>query len=67
MTGFKEEFEDGRVVYKYYGKTVLEEKMEEGYAYGFALGMAKTMLKRGKPIDEIVEDTGLTREEVESL
>jgi hypothetical protein len=25
------------------------------------------MLERGRPIDEIMEDTGLTREEIESL
>ena len=32
-----------------------------------ALEIAKKMLKRKRPIDEIVEDTGLTREEIESL
>ena len=29
--------------------------------------IAKNMMKRNRPIDEIVEDTGLTREEVENL
>jgi len=29
--------------------------------------IAKNMLKRGRPIDEIVEDTGLTHEEIEAL
>ena len=32
-----------------------------------ALAIAGNMLKRNRPIDEIIEDTGLTREEVESL
>ena len=32
-----------------------------------AFDIAKNMLKRSRPIDEIMEDTGLTREEVESL
>ena len=32
-----------------------------------ALAIAKNMIKRKRPIDEIIEDTGLTREEVERL
>jgi predicted transposase/invertase (TIGR01784 family) len=32
-----------------------------------ALVIASNMLKRNRPIDEIIEDTGLTREEVEKL
>ena len=32
-----------------------------------ALAVARNMIKRNRPIDEIIEDTGLTREEVESL
>jgi predicted transposase/invertase (TIGR01784 family) len=31
------------------------------------IAVAKNMLKRGKPIDEIIEDTELTRKEVEAL
>ena len=31
------------------------------------LAIARNLLKRNRPIDEIIEDTGLTREEVESL
>jgi len=31
------------------------------------LGIARNMLKRNRPINEIIEDTGLTREEVENL
>jgi hypothetical protein len=31
------------------------------------LTIAKNMLKRNRPIDEIIEDTGLTREEMEKL
>ena len=29
--------------------------------------IARNLLKRNRPIDEIVEDTGLTRKEVENL
>ena len=29
--------------------------------------IARKLLKRNRPIDEIVEDTGLTREEIENL
>jgi len=32
-----------------------------------ALTIARNMMKRNRPIEEIIEDTGLTREEVESL
>jgi predicted transposase YdaD len=32
-----------------------------------AFAIASNMLKRNRPINEIIEDTGLTREEVESL
>ena len=31
------------------------------------LSVARNMLKRNRPIDEIIEDTGLTREELEAL
>ena len=31
------------------------------------IAIAKNMMKRRRPIDEIIEDTGLTREEVENL
>ncbi|MCL2147523.1 MAG: hypothetical protein FWH52_06920 [Synergistaceae bacterium] len=29
--------------------------------------VAKNLLKRNRPIDEIIEDTGLTREEIDNL
>jgi len=32
-----------------------------------AMTIANNLLKRNRPIDEIIEDTGLTREEVENL
>ena len=32
-----------------------------------AIEIARNMMKRNRPIDEIIEDTGLTREEVENL
>ena len=47
-----------------------EEGIEEGIAKGIQVGftvVAKKMLKRNRPIDEIIENTGLTREEVEDL
>jgi len=31
------------------------------------VAIAQNMMKRNRPIDEIIEDTGLTREEVENL
>ena len=31
------------------------------------ISVAKNLLKRNRPIDEISEDTGLTREEIEDL
>ena len=40
---------------------------EQGAKKEGILLVAKNMLKRGRPIDEIIEDTGLTHEEVESL
>ena len=39
---------------------------QEGRAEGRA-DVARNLLKRNRPIDEIMEDTGLTREEVEAL
>ena len=32
-----------------------------------AESIARNMLKRNRPIDEIVEDTGLTKEEIQAL
>jgi predicted transposase/invertase (TIGR01784 family) len=43
-----------------------QEGKLEGRQEG-ALAIARNMMKRNRPIDEIIEDTGLTREEVESL
>ena len=43
-----------------------EEGREEG-ELAKALAIASKMLKRNRSIDEIMEDTGLTREEVEGL
>ena len=51
-----------------------EEGLAKGLAEGKAEGkaeqalvIAKNMLNRGNPIEVIVEDTGLTHEEVEAL
>ena len=46
------------------------EGLAEGRSKGEALkafAIAKSLLKRKRPIDEIIEDTGLSREEVENL
>ena len=43
-----------------------DEGREEG-ELAKALAIASKMLKRNRSIDEIMEDTGLTREEVEEL
>jgi len=48
----------------------VEEGREEGREEGWREGMiavARKMLKRNRPIDEIVEDTGLARGEIERL
>jgi DNA-binding phage protein len=42
------------------------EEAEKAKALAIA-AIAGNMLKRNRPIDEIIEDTGLTREEVEKL
>jgi predicted transposase/invertase (TIGR01784 family) len=51
--------DEGKLECKLEGK--LEGKLEE------RLAIAEKMLRRNRPVDEIVEDTGSTREEVESL
>ena len=43
---------------------------QDGIQKGIAernIEIARKLLKRNRPIDEIVEDTGLTREEIENL
>ena len=50
--------------------TVEKRGRREGRAEGElvkALAIARNMMKRNRPIEEIIEDTGLSREEVESL
>jgi predicted transposase/invertase (TIGR01784 family) len=59
-------------------KTLLEGKFDEGVERGreegIAIGgsqrsfeIARKMKKRGRPMEEIMEDTGLSQEEIESL
>ena len=62
MTVSEERYEEGLAI----GSALVEEKMAESKAEGIA-AVARNMLKRGKPIDEIIEDTGLTYEEVKNL
>jgi len=66
---------------KYYNDTIIDmtekataighaEGRAEGHAKGEkakAIEVAKKMLKRNRPIEEIIEDTGLAMEEIESL
>ena len=42
------------------------EGRNEGISEGI-VSVAKNLLKRNRPIEEICEDTGLTREEIEGL
>jgi len=44
-----------------------EDRGEQRGELRRAFAIAGNMLKRNRPIDEIIEDTGLTREEVENL
>jgi predicted transposase/invertase (TIGR01784 family) len=51
-------------------KEAKNEGLSEGRAEGRAEGLsnvARKMLKRNRPIEEIMEDTGLTRAEIEAL
>ena len=50
--------------------TAEDRGMEIGISIGEknrSIGIARKLLKRNRPIDEVMEDTGLTREEVENL
>jgi predicted transposase/invertase (TIGR01784 family) len=44
----------------------LQQGLQQGIQEG-KLAIARNMVKRNRPIDEIIEDTGLTREEMEKL
>jgi len=44
-----------------------EDRGRAAGEFAKALAIARNMMKRNRPIDEIIEDTGLTREEVENL
>ena len=48
----------------------IQKGIQQGIQKGIAersIEIARKLLKRNRPIDEIVEDTGLTREEIENL
>ena len=48
----------------------IQQGIQQGIQKGAAernIEIARKLLKRNRPIDEIVEDTGLTREEIENL
>jgi predicted transposase/invertase (TIGR01784 family) len=56
--------EDSEMTYAI--ERAIDEIEQRGIKAG-KITVAKNMFKRGKPIDEIIEDTGLTRKEVEVL
>ena len=48
----------------------IQQGIQQGIQKGAAernIEIAQKLLKRNRPIDEIVKDTGLTREEIENL
>jgi predicted transposase/invertase (TIGR01784 family) len=66
----KDEKERARLTSEYKFAVDLQSKMVDARRGGSderALAIVQNMLKRNRPIDEIVEDTGVTREEVEGL
>ena len=66
----KDEKERARLTSEYKFAVDLQSKMVDAERVGIATGIAtvaRNMLKRSKPIDDIMEYTGLTREEVEEL
>ena len=78
LTISKDDVERARLMSEYKYEVDLQSKIVEagraGKVEGKAEGrveerveIAKNMKRRGRPIEEIVEDTGLTREEVEEL
>ncbi len=54
---FKARHDEAQVLYNVEIKSRRDEK----------LGFALKLLKRNRPIEEIIEDTGLSREEIEKL
>ena len=64
------EIEQLRVKARHDEAQALYHAEQEGIQKGIAersIEIARKLLKRNRPIDEIVEDTGLTREEIENL
>ena len=60
--------EQTRMLYELREKERMDNKTREDWKLKQqAIEIAKKMLKRKRPIDEIVEDTGLTRNEVEKI
>ena len=62
----KDENERARLTSEYKFAVDLQSKMIDARR-AEKREIANKMLKRGRPIDEIIEDTGLTREEIEEL
>jgi hypothetical protein len=62
----KDENERAKLTSEYKFTVDLQSKLVDAKRAGIKQ-VAINMLKHNKPIDEVLEDTGLTREEVESL
>ena len=62
----KDEKERARLTSEYKFAVDLQSKMVDA-SDERAITIARNLLKRNRPIDEIMEDTGLTREEIENL
>jgi predicted transposase/invertase (TIGR01784 family) len=74
MSISKDEVEKARLRSEYKYQLDLQSQVVHAKRQGLqegelvkALAIARNMMKRNRPIDEIIEDTGLTREEVENL
>lgn len=64
----KEDLENLKAEYNYKkGKTEGEEKGERNGAKKNSIEIARKMKAKNKPIDEIIEFTGITKEEIEKL
>ncbi|WP_341758086.1 transposase [Candidatus Tisiphia endosymbiont of Ditula angustiorana] len=69
LTKYLSEEEKGSIM-----RTVAQKYIEEGTQYGIQIGkaeamkaVAKTMLIKNKPLDEIIEFTGLTKIQINKL
>jgi hypothetical protein len=62
----KDEIERSRLTSEYKFAVDLQSKMVDARRGGIE-EVARNLLRRNRPVSEIVEDTGLTRQEIEGL